>query len=131
MEICWRATTPTMDPVQHVWKREGSSQKAFSFREGLPYATDDFLTLIRCTCESNAPCRTKWCGCSKFNIYVDYCACLGDNGFFKEKVREHPVKKIILMRILACVNLVKSIRIKHFPNKIHQVSVFNSILNNC
>jgi len=90
----WRhageANPPPLDPVHFGWQRDGSSLKPVTLPEGVPTAPDDLLKVIKCSCESDIPCRTKRCGCSNANIAcTEFCACAGGAGCFNEKTREH------------------------------------------
>ena len=54
--------------------------------DGVILAPDDILKMIKCSCGSTTPCKSKRCGCHNANMAcTSFCACRGGDGCFNEK----------------------------------------------
>ena len=54
-----------------------------------PLAPDEILKVIKCSCDSATPCKSKRCACQNDNmICTSFCACEGGDGCFNKKTRE-------------------------------------------
>ena len=73
-----------MDPLTHGWtRRDGStSLTPTTVADGVILAPDDILKMIKCSCGSTTPCKSKRCGCHNANMAL-YC-----DGCFNEKTVE-------------------------------------------
>ena len=82
---------PNMDPLTHGWTRcDGStSLSPTTVPDHVSVAPDDILKMIKCSCDSATPCKSKRCGCHNANMAcTSFCACQGDDGCFNQKTRE-------------------------------------------
>ena len=82
---------PNMDPLTHGWtRRDGStSLTPTTVADGVIIAPDDILKMIKCSCGSTTPCKSKRCGCHNANMAcTSFCACQGGDGCFNEKTME-------------------------------------------
>jgi len=82
---------PNMDPLTHGWtRREGStSLTPTTVADDVTLAPDDILKMIKCSCDSTMPCKSKRCGCHNANMACTaFCTCQGGDGCFNEKTRE-------------------------------------------
>jgi hypothetical protein len=72
------ASTAALDHLQFEWmQEEGSTSLApKTFGEDIMLAPPDILKLMKCSCFSQDPCRTRRCGCTRANIPCTvFCAC--------------------------------------------------------
>ena len=70
--------------VDYGWEADeiNRSLNPRNMREGVPYAPDYILKLIRCGCSSKETCKGR-CGCSKNQLACTiFCACGGDSSCF-------------------------------------------------
>ena len=45
--------------------------------------------MIKCSCDSATPCKSKRCGCHNIDMTcTTFCACQGGDGCFNQKTRE-------------------------------------------
>ena len=82
---------PNMDPLTHGWtRRDGStSLTPTTVADGVILAPYDILKMIKCSCGSTTPCKSKRCGCHNANMAcTSFCACQGGDGCFNEKTME-------------------------------------------
>lgn len=82
---------PDLDPLQHGWERQTGSPALTptTFPENVAAAPPELLQLIKCSCDSDMPCRTKRCGCYNAGMACTmFCNCDGGQGCFNEKTRE-------------------------------------------
>ena len=68
---------PSLQPTSYGWEQEHSnSLMPTTVPEGALLAPVQLLKLIRCSCESDTPCKTRWCGCrvatwhAPFSVHV-------------------------------------------------------------
>ena len=61
---------PHMDPLSFGWvKDEGSTSLVpRTVAENVALAPDAILNMIKCSCDSDIPCKTKRCGCYNANM---------------------------------------------------------------
>ena len=79
----WRrsldACPTTMDPTSHGWSRERASGVALvpiTVPADTMMAPPDLLSLIKCTCQSQAACKTQRCSCKKSSMACStFCSC--------------------------------------------------------
>lgn len=82
---------PNIDPLTHGWTRcDGSISLApTTVPDHVSLAPDDILKMIKCSCDSATPCKSKRCGCHNANMTcTSFCACQGGDGCFNQKTRE-------------------------------------------
>ena len=82
---------PAIDPLTHGWTRlRGStSLTPTSVAEGISLVPVDILKMIKCSCDSNVPCKSKRCGCHNANMAcTEFCGCGGGEACFNQKTRE-------------------------------------------
>ena len=82
---------PHLDPLSYGWiKDEGSTSLVpRTVAENVALAPDAILKMIKCSCDSDIPCKTKRCGCYNANMpCTEFCACQGGQGCFNERTRE-------------------------------------------
>lgn len=80
----WRNTLepnpPAIDPTAYGWAKEQGSNSLTptTIPENVPVAPMQLLKLIRCSCDSNFPCRTTKCGCNSSKLgCTAFCTCEG------------------------------------------------------
>ena len=61
---------PPLDRYRHGWMKDtaSSSLVPITVPVSTPLAPDEILKLIRCSCESTEPCKSRRCSCSAANI---------------------------------------------------------------
>lgn len=87
MQACvWKQalhlTPPQIDPLQHGFIRDTSTKSLLPnpLPEDVPLAPENILKLIRCSCESDAPCKTMRCRCASAKLPCTvFCTCQADN----------------------------------------------------
>ena len=82
---------PNIDPLTHGWTRcDGSiSFIPTTVPDHVSLAPDDILKMIKCSCDSVTPCKSKRCGCQNADMTcTPFCACQGGDGCFNQKTRE-------------------------------------------
>ena len=84
-------TPPVLDPTAHGWSlKEGSTTLSpTAVPPETPLAPLDLLKLIRCSCQSQAPCKTQKCSCSSANIPCTlFCVCQGGHECQNERNKD-------------------------------------------
>lgn len=82
---------PSLNPLNHGWTKpkDCNSLIPTTVAENVDLAPSDILKMIKCSCESDVPCKSKRCGCHNANMACTvFCACQGGQGCFNEKTRE-------------------------------------------
>ena len=82
---------PDMDPLAHGWTqlRGSTSLTPRGVADNVAIVPDDILRLIKCSCDSDMPCKSKRCGCHNASMAcTEFCACGGGDGCFNQKTRE-------------------------------------------
>ena len=77
-------TPPPIRASDYGWEADEINRSLIprNIREGVPYAPDYILKLIRCGCSSKETCKGN-CGCSKNQLACTiFCACGGDGSCF-------------------------------------------------
>ncbi len=81
-----------MGPLTHMgWTRcDGSTSLApTTVPDHVSLAPDNILKMMKCSCVSATPCKSKRCGCHNANkACTSLYACQGGDGFFNQKTRE-------------------------------------------
>ena len=83
---------PDMDPLAHGWTRRDGSTSLIpaTVADNVTLAPDEILKMIKCSCDSDMPCKSKRCGCHNANMACTaFCACQGGDGCFSQNTREH------------------------------------------
>ena len=81
-------TPPVLDPTEHGWsKTEGSTTlRPTTIPPETSLAHLDLLKLIKCSCQSQAPCKTQRCRCSSANMpCTSLCVCQGEHEWQNER----------------------------------------------
>lgn len=82
---------PNMDPLMYGWTRcvGSTSLTPITVSDNVPIAPDDILKMIKCSCDSATPCKSKRCGCNNANMACTmFCTCQGGDGCFNQRTRE-------------------------------------------
>lgn len=69
---------PSLDPTEHGYVRDDSSKTMLpkSIHEDVSLAPQEILKLIRCSCESERPCKSGRCGCVSGKLPCTvFCGC--------------------------------------------------------
>ena len=77
-------TPPPINAVDYGWEADEINKSLIprNMKEGVPYAPDYVLKLIKCGCSSKEPCKGK-CGCSSNQLPCTiFCACGGDSSCY-------------------------------------------------
>ena len=80
----------SLQPTSYGWKQEHSnSLMPTTVPEGALLAPVQLLKLIRCSCESDTPCKTRRCGCSSGNLACTvFCSCQGNKECFNVHTKQ-------------------------------------------
>ena len=63
-----------LEPLDHGWVREESSNSLVPKTVAdISLAPAEILRLIRCSCNSSVPCRSKRCSCHNADLYGMHC----------------------------------------------------------
>ena len=94
-EAVWRnglqPDPPAIDPTVVGWSLEEGSKTLIptTLSNDTPLAPDDLLKLVRCSCGSETPCKTRRCSCSSASLACSaFCLCHGGQGCFNERTRQ-------------------------------------------
>lgn len=71
---------PNLDPTQYGWMKEeqSTSLQPITLPTAVQPAPDYILKMVRCSCSSNTPCRSKACGCNTAHMACTlFCSCQG------------------------------------------------------
>ena len=82
---------PSLNPLNYGWTKQKGSDPLSPTMVGdnVELVPSDVLKMIKCSCESDVPCKTKRCGCLNANMAcTEFCTCQGGEGCFNEKTRE-------------------------------------------
>ena len=78
---------PSLQPTSYGWEQEHSnSLMPTTVPEGALLAPVQLFKLIRCSCESDTPCKARRCGCSSGNTV--FCSCLGNKECFNVHTKQ-------------------------------------------
>lgn len=81
--VIWRHALdpepPSLQPTSYGWEKEGpNSLMPTTVPEGTILAPTKLLKMIKCSCESDMPCKTQRCGCNSSNLACTvFCSCQG------------------------------------------------------
>ena len=82
---------PAIDPTAFRWSLEEGSKTLIptTLPCDTPFAPDDLLKLVRCSCSSETQCKTQRCSCSSAILACSVlCACQGGRGCFNERTKQ-------------------------------------------
>ncbi|KAJ4918215.1 hypothetical protein JOQ06_000075 [Pogonophryne albipinna] len=82
---------PLMDPLNYGWSKDEGSSSLYPTiaAENVAFAPEELLKVIKCSCDSAVPCKTKRCGCYLAGMAcTSFCKCEGGHGCFNQKTRE-------------------------------------------
>ena len=82
---------PPLDPLQYGWIKEECTNSVVprGVPEDVALAPNDILKLIKCSCDSVVPCKSKRCSCQIANMACTmFCICQGGKSCYNEKSRE-------------------------------------------
>ena len=71
---------PNLNAVDFGWEVDDTNKSLIprNLADGVPYAPDNILKLVRCGCSSDQPCRGGNCGCmGRQLVCTMFCACGG------------------------------------------------------
>jgi len=71
---------PVLNAVQHEWEADDTNRclSPRNMADGVPYAPDHILKLVRCGCALEQACRGGICGCMGNRLVCTmFCACSG------------------------------------------------------
>ena len=85
---------PSLQPTSYGWEQEGlNSLMPSTVPEGTLLAPVQLLKLIRCSCESDMPCKTQRCGCSSGNLACTiFCSCQGSKECFNAHTKQAEIE---------------------------------------
>lgn len=72
--------SPPLDPADYGWEKDDINKCLIprNMKEGVPYAPEYILKLVRCGCTSQQPCKSGKCGCMGRQLPCTmFCACGG------------------------------------------------------
>jgi hypothetical protein len=91
----WRQATeqapPSLDPCEHGWAKDPGSASLvpITVPDGTLLAPEEILQLIRCSCDSSTPCKSRRCSCNAADIAcTTFCACQGDSSCYNVKTMQ-------------------------------------------
>ena len=70
--------SPPLDPVDYGWEADDINKCLLprNMKDGIPYAPEYILKLVRCACASDQPCKSGKCGCMGRQLPCTmFCAC--------------------------------------------------------
>ena len=85
------ANPPPLDPLDYGWTKNEwtNSLMPIGVTEDVSISPDDILKLIKCSCDSTLPCKTKRCNCQSNNMAcIMFCACRGGETWYNDITRE-------------------------------------------
>ena len=93
-ELCWcsvwkhalHSALPLIDPLNNGFIRDTSTKYLLprSLPEDIPIAPENILKQIRCSCESDTPCKTMRCRCAGAKLPCTvFCNCHADDCYNK------------------------------------------------
>ncbi|KAL8583211.1 hypothetical protein ACOMHN_053724 [Nucella lapillus] len=81
----WRSALqepPNTDPTEYGWERneETKSLQPVALPASQQLAPDYIMKVVRCSCSSETPCKTRACGCVSANLACTmFCQCQGSS----------------------------------------------------
>ena len=82
MEHALHSAPPLIDPLNNGFIRDTSTKSLLprSLPEDIPLAPENILKLIRCSCETDTPCKTMRCRCASAKLPCTvFCNCYADD----------------------------------------------------
>ena len=76
---------PNLSAVEHGWEADETNKCLIprNMRDGVPYAPEDILKLVRCGCTSDRACSSGKCGCMGRQLPCTmFCNCGGENNCY-------------------------------------------------
>ncbi len=114
----WRyaldADPPSLQPTSHGWEKDSSnSLMPTTVPEGTLLAPVQLLKLIKCSCESDMPCKTQRCGCSSANLACTvFCSCQGSKDISMltpSKLKLNLMKMMMKMMMTNCIFFIEQV----------------------
>lgn len=72
--------SPPLDTAEYGWEKDETNKILYprNMKDGVPYAPEYILKLVRCGCASEQPCKSGKCGCMGRQLPCTlFCACGG------------------------------------------------------